>query len=56
MSIPVFAQSVDTASVRRYNRTGDYDDKTHTIAVDGSGNIFVTGLSTNSGTNRVCEN
>ena len=40
-SIPVFAQSVDTAWVRRYGGSGQ--DWAYAIAVDGSANVYVTG-------------
>jgi hypothetical protein len=46
-SIPAFAQ-VDTAWVRRY--AGPYgDDYASAIAVDGAGNVYVTGASRGSG-------
>jgi hypothetical protein len=44
-ALPVLAQ-VDTAWIRRYNGPGNSSDKAWAIAVDGSGNIYVTGQST----------
>jgi len=40
----------DTAWVRRYNGPADGDDYVNAIAVDGSGNVYVTGPSVGSGT------
>ncbi len=40
----------DTAWVRRYNGTGNDKDSSIAIALGGSGNVYVTGRSTGSGT------
>ena len=40
--------------VRRYNGPGNGDDRANAIAVDGSGNIYVTGYSYGSGTSFDC--
>jgi hypothetical protein len=42
--------SGDTAWVRRYNGPGNFWDQAYAVAVDSSGNIFVTGASYGAGT------
>jgi len=48
-ALPLFAQSVDTAWVRRYNGPGNRNDWASALALDGSGNVYVTGGSYGNG-------
>ena len=50
VSVPAFAQQVDTAWVRRYNGPGNGLDRALGMALDTSGYVYVTGFSTGSGT------
>jgi len=51
MSMPAFAQSVDTDWVRRYDGPGSEDDWPVAMAVDDSGRIYVTGHCRDTGVN-----
>jgi len=39
---------------QRYNGTGNFYDVANTVAVDGSGNVYVTGVSVETGTHNDC--
>jgi hypothetical protein len=53
-TIPAFAETVDTAWVRRYNGPGNAYDGANAIAVDNSGNVYVTGESYSDQTGTDC--
>lgn len=45
-----YSASGDTQWARRYNGPGDSTDEAHALAVDGNGNVYVTGSSIGIGT------
>jgi len=45
LALPLFAQSVDTAWVRRYNGPANADDIPTAIDIDGAGNVIASGYS-----------
>ena len=47
----ILSAQVDTAWVRRYNGTGNYDDYATSIANDSAGNVYITGGSWGMGMN-----
>ncbi|MBI5402938.1 MAG: SBBP repeat-containing protein, partial [Ignavibacteriae bacterium] len=44
LSFSVTAQPI-TEWVQRYNSPGNYSDRVNDMAVDGQGNVYLTGLS-----------
>jgi hypothetical protein len=42
-NLPLFAQSVDTAWVRRYDDTGNGDDRATGLVLDSAGNVYLSG-------------
>jgi len=50
MAVPVLAQEVGTSWVSRYNGPANSDDRANDLAIDGSGNVYVTGYSVGVGT------
>ena len=51
-----YYENGDTAWVRRYNGVGDGDDAAFAMALDASGNVYVTGLSGGYCTIKYCPN
>jgi hypothetical protein len=50
LSLPVFAQEVDTAWVRTYIGPGNHEDIARAVTLDKAGNVYVTGYSKGIGT------
>lgn len=49
-AVPVFAQSVETVWVRTYNSGVDSWDEPQDMKLDNAGNVYVTGVSSGTGT------